>query len=94
MPVSLKIAKKRKIQAPPAAFAEPEDEAVPELTDEERNKQVQKLKVQLRLAQRHSIQRSVSILFIVECHYRIKDFKRLRRRTIQPQSGCGMRLSY
>ena len=54
MSVRLKIAKKRKIQAPPAAFAEPEDEAVPELTDAERNEQIQKLKVQLHLAQRDS----------------------------------------
>ncbi|CAK0780551.1 hypothetical protein CVIRNUC_005090 [Coccomyxa viridis] len=46
MSVRLKIAKKRKIQAPPAAFAEPEDEAVPQLTDAEKNQQVQSLKDQ------------------------------------------------
>ena len=90
----LKIAKKRKIQAPPAAFAEPEDEAAPELTDEQRNEQVQKLKVQLHLAQWHSTMLAVLILLIVPCPCRSKDSKRLRRKTSQQQSGCGMRRSY
>ena len=67
MSVRLKIAKKRKIQAPPAAFAEPEDEAVPQLTDAEKSKQVQSLKVQLRLAQRHSAMPSLLLLLITAC---------------------------
>lgn len=45
MSVSLRIAKKRKLEAPAAAFAEPEEDAEPELTSEERDERVQKLKV-------------------------------------------------
>ena len=74
----LKITKKRKIQAPPAAFAEPEDEAVPELTDEERNRKIQKLKVQLHVAQRPNTMPSLLLLLIIACPCRIKDSKRLR----------------
>ena len=47
MPVSLRIAKRRKVEAPAAAFADPDDNVEPDLTVEERDEQVQKLKVVL-----------------------------------------------
>jgi hypothetical protein len=50
MSVSLKIAKKRRIEPPTAAFADPDDDTEPELTPEERDKQVQKLKVLIYIA--------------------------------------------
>lgn len=52
MSVSLRIAKKRRIEAPAAAFADLDDETEPELTPEERDEQVQKLQVLSCLAEK------------------------------------------
>lgn len=51
MSVSLRIAKKRRIEAPTAAFADLNDNTEPELTLEERDEQVQRLKVLSCLAE-------------------------------------------
>jgi len=45
MSVSLRIAKRRKVEAPAAAFADPDDYIEPNLTAEERDEQIQKLQV-------------------------------------------------
>ena len=45
MSVSLRVAKKRRVEAAAAAFADPDDDVEPTLTTEEEDKQVQKLKV-------------------------------------------------
>ena len=45
MSVSLRVAKKRRVEAPAAAFADPDDDVKPSLSIEEEDRQVQKLKV-------------------------------------------------
>ena len=45
MSVSLRVAKKRRVEAPAAAFADPDDDVEPTLSTEEEDEQVQKLKV-------------------------------------------------
>ncbi|CAL5221617.1 g3837 [Coccomyxa viridis] len=44
MSVSLRVAKKRRVEAPAAAFADPDDDVEPTLSTEEEDEQVQKLK--------------------------------------------------
>ena len=43
--MSIRIAKKRRVEAPAAAFADPDDDVGPELSAEAADEEVQKLKV-------------------------------------------------
>ena len=45
MSVSIKIAKKRRVEAPAAAFADPDDDVGPEFSAEAADEEIQKLKV-------------------------------------------------
>lgn len=91
--MSLRLAKKQRVEPPAAAFADPDDDVEPTLTLEEEDERVQKLKA------RGPYTYKCKVMFVPQvtpssCNnvspHRTKALRRRRAKTSRQPSDCGI----